>query len=68
MGLNVPLAFYGMHKDNVKQLCQTPMLLHYNLNVRSKVWCKPLNVGIFSMLLGFLVVCPFTLLLDAFAK
>jgi hypothetical protein len=20
MGLNVPLAFYGMHKDNVKQL------------------------------------------------
>jgi hypothetical protein len=57
-----------MHKDNVKQLCQTPMPLHYNLNAKPKVWCKPLNVHIFSMLLGFLVACPFTLLFDAFAK
>jgi hypothetical protein len=69
MGLNVPLALYGMHEDNVKQLCQTPMPFHYNLNVRPKVWCKPLSVSTFSTLFGFLVACPFfTLLLDAFAK
>jgi hypothetical protein len=69
MALNVPLAFYGMHKDDVKQLCQTHVPFHYNLNVRPKVWCKPLSVNTFPMFFGFLVACPFfTLLLDAFAK
>jgi hypothetical protein len=45
------------------------MPFHYNLNVKPKVWCKPLSVSTSSMFLRFLVACPFfTLLLDAFAK
>jgi hypothetical protein len=68
MGLNIPLAFYEMHEDNVKN-CQTSMPSHCNLNVRSKVWCKPLCVDTSPMFLGFLVACSFlTFLLDVFSK
>ncbi len=69
MGLNVPLAFYEMHRDNVKQL-----LNFYVFPLQSKCEAKGAMQTIlckymFLMLLGFFVACPFLILLfDVFAK
>jgi hypothetical protein len=69
MGLNDPLAFYEMHRNNVKQLSN-----FYGFPLQSKCEAKGAMQTIlckyrFLMLIGFFFACLFlTLLFDVFAN